>query len=77
MESLIKLDSVRLDNSNSLLSTTKELINLLVKKESINIDESTNETPINLLLKLENLRLEVSETGKYSSRKLTKTNAYA
>lgn len=71
MESLIKLDSVRLNNPNFLLSATKEFIELLVKKEFINIDESTNETTLTLLLKLENLRLKVSETGKDSSRKIT------
>lgn len=72
MELLIKLDSVRLDNPDSLLSATKELIKLLVRKESINMDERTNETTLDLLLKLENLRLKVSKTGKDSSRKLLK-----
>ncbi len=70
IELLIKLDSVRLNNPDSMLSATNELINLLVKKEFLNIDELTDETTLSLLLKLENLRLKDSEFGRDSSRKI-------
>ncbi len=69
MELLLKLDSVRLNNPDYMLSSTKELIKLLVREESINIDE-TNETTLALLLNLENLRLKESEFGRDSSRKI-------
>jgi hypothetical protein len=70
MEELIKLDSVRLNNPDIMLSATKELIALLIKKESVNINEIKNETSLDILLKLENLRLKVSEFGRDSSRKI-------
>ena len=68
IDSLLELDAVRLNNPDSLLSATKNFINLLVKKEIINVNESTNESILNLLLKLEKVRLEISETKKDSSR---------
>ena len=70
MELLLKLDSVRLNNPDSMLTSTKELIKLLVKEESINIDIRINETTLALLLNLENLRLKDSEFGRDSSRKI-------
>ena len=68
IDSLIELDAIRLNNPDSLLSATKNFINLLVKKEIINVYNSTNESILNLLLKLERIRLEISETKKDSSR---------
>lgn len=71
MESLIELDSIRLNNPKLLLLSTKKFVNLFLKKDLLNSSDSIRESVENLLLKLEKERLNSSETRRDSRTIIT------